>query len=44
MRNERKAALARGLPFEAEHRALRKDGQYRWFLTRYNPFRNEHGK
>ncbi len=39
--DERKAALARGLPFEAEQRALRKDGQYRWFLIRYNPFRNE---
>jgi formate hydrogenlyase transcriptional activator len=43
-RNERKAALARGLPFEFEHRALRKDGQYRWFLIRYNPFRNEQGQ
>jgi formate hydrogenlyase transcriptional activator len=43
-RNERKAALARGLPFEFEHRALRKDGQYRWFLIQYNPFRNEHGQ
>ena len=31
----------RGLPFEIEQRALRKDGQYRWFLVRYNPFRNE---
>ncbi len=43
-RNERKAALARGLPFEFEHRALRKDGQYRWFLIQYNPFRNERGR
>lgn len=43
-RNERKATLARGLPFEFEHRALRKDGQYRWFLIQYNPFRNEHGQ
>jgi formate hydrogenlyase transcriptional activator len=40
----RKASLERGLPFEAEHRALRKDGKYRWFLTRYNPFRNEQGQ
>src|SRR6266571_2010158 len=40
-RGERKAALDRGLPFEAEQRALRKDGQYRWFLIRYNLFRNE---
>src|SRR5580658_6536959 len=43
-RNERKAALARGVPFEFEHRALRKDGQYRWFLIQYNPFHNERGQ
>ena len=43
-REKRKRALECGLPFEAEHRALRKDGQYRWFLTRYNPFRNERGE
>jgi formate hydrogenlyase transcriptional activator len=43
-RNERKAALARGLPFEFEHRALGKDGQYRWFLIQYNPFHNERGQ
>jgi formate hydrogenlyase transcriptional activator len=43
-RNERKAALARGLPFKFEHRALRKDGQYRWFLIQYNPFLNERGQ
>jgi len=43
-RSERKAALARGLPFEFEHRGLRKDGQYRWFLIQYNPFRNERGQ
>ena len=43
-RNERKAALGRGLPFEAELRARRKDGAYRWFLIRYNPFRNEQGQ
>ena len=43
-RNERNAALARGLPFKFEHRALRKDGQYRWFLIQYNPFLNERGQ
>src|SRR6266446_5925921 len=41
LRDFRKLGLARGLPFEIEQRALRKDGQYRWFLIRYNPFRNE---
>jgi formate hydrogenlyase transcriptional activator len=44
LRNERESALARGLPFEAEQRALREDGQYRWFLIRYNPFRTEQGQ
>src|SRR6266478_1485062 len=44
LRDERRAALARGLPFEIEQRALRKDGQYRWFLIRYNPFHDEHGR
>jgi formate hydrogenlyase transcriptional activator len=44
LREQRKAALARGIPFEIEQRARRKDGQYRWFLIRYNPFRNDHGQ
>ena len=44
LRDERKAALARGLPFEIEQRALRADGQYRWFMIRYNPFRDEQGQ
>jgi formate hydrogenlyase transcriptional activator len=44
LREDRKAALERGLPFEMEMRALRKDGQHRWFLIRYNPFRNEQGQ
>ena len=44
LRDFRKLALERGLPFEIEQRALRKDGQYRWFLIRYNPFRNEEGR
>jgi len=44
LRELRKAALARGLPFEIEQRARRNDGQYRWFLIRYNPFRNDKGQ
>src|SRR5881296_3268571 len=44
LRSDRKASLERGLPFEADQRALRRDGQYRWFLIRYNPFRNEQGQ
>src|SRR6202040_336681 len=34
----------RGLPFEIEQRTRRKDGQYRWFLIRINPFRDEQGR
>jgi formate hydrogenlyase transcriptional activator len=44
LREERKAGLARGIPFEIEQRARRKDGQFRWFLIRYNPFRNDQGQ
>jgi formate hydrogenlyase transcriptional activator len=44
LREKRRAALARGLPFEIEQRALGKDGQYHWFLIRYNPFRDEQGR
>lgn len=40
----RKSALAQGAPFQLEQRALGKDGQYRWFLIRYQPFRNEEGQ
>ena len=41
LREKRKTALGRGAPFEIEQRARGKDGQYRWFLIRYNPFRND---
>src|SRR5438132_3331814 len=43
VREQRQAALADGLPFELELRALSKHGQYRWFLTRYKPFHDEQG-
>src|SRR5579862_820742 len=44
VREDRDRGLARGLPFEIEQRVLRKDGQYRWFLIRLNPFRDEQGR
>src|SRR5207245_10465491 len=44
LREERQAVLSTGLPFEIEQRALRNDGQYRWFLIRYNPFHDEQGR
>jgi PAS domain S-box-containing protein len=41
LREERRDALARAVPFENEQRVLGKDGSYRWFLTRYNPLLDE---
>jgi formate hydrogenlyase transcriptional activator len=42
--DSRADALARGVAFETEVRARRHDGQYRWFLVRYNPLQDEHGQ
>ena len=39
----RQPALARGVPFQLEQRALGKDGQYRWFLIHYKPFCDDQG-
>jgi len=44
LRGERGHALERGEPFENEQRAKRQDGVYRWFLIRYRPLRDEHGR
>jgi len=43
LQDERRRALARGLPFESEQRTRRRDGQYRWFLIRYSPLRDDQG-
>src|ERR1700726_1866448 len=43
LREERHEALARGEPFELEQLALGKDGNYRWFLVRYNALRDDQG-
>src|SRR6202022_3006523 len=43
VQNERRAGLSRGVPFETEKRLLGKDGQFRWFLFRYNPVLDETG-
>jgi len=42
--HERQEGISRGLPFEMEARLLRKDGQYRWFLLRFNPLRDVQGQ
>jgi PAS domain S-box-containing protein len=41
--DERERAVARGAPWEGELRLRRKDGEYRWFLIRSNPLRDEQG-
>ena len=44
LRDERRQALSRGMPFELEQRMLRNDGQYRWFLIHYRPMLDERGR
>ena len=39
-----RAGLAAGEPYEHELRVRRADGEYRWFLVRAVPLRDEHGK
>jgi len=43
LKEEWRAALAAGEPFEKEARLRRADGQYRWFLIRAVPLRDEQG-
>jgi len=38
------AKLLSDQPFETEARSARKDGNYRWFLFRFNPLRDEEGR
>jgi formate hydrogenlyase transcriptional activator len=40
---DHKKAIAIGNPFDTERRLRRNDGQYRWFLIRYNPLRDDNG-
>lgn len=41
--SERQRLLLNGAPYELEARLLGKDGQYRWFLIRVSPSRDEQG-
>ena len=43
VRAPRAAGLRQGAPFSTEQRVLGKDGQYRWFLVRYQPLLDEQG-
>jgi len=44
LREERDAAISRGVPFQYERRVRRKDGQYCWFLVQYKSVRDERGQ
>jgi formate hydrogenlyase transcriptional activator len=43
LRDERDAAISRGVPFEYERRVRRRDGQFRWLLIQYKPLLDERG-
>jgi formate hydrogenlyase transcriptional activator len=43
VRDARRSALNKGVLFETEQRLLGKNGKYRWFLVRYNPFHDDKG-
>ena len=40
----REGTLSEDAPFEMEARIRGKDGEYRWFLIRYSPLRDEQGR
>jgi PAS domain S-box-containing protein len=42
--SEAEGNFSSGLPHEYEARFLRKDGEYRWFLFRWNPIRDDQGR
>ncbi len=44
LKDERQRALSGDKPFENEQRVRRSDGQYRWFLIRFNPVRDPEGR
>jgi PAS domain S-box-containing protein len=44
LRETRRGRFSGGVPWENELRVRGKDGQYRWFLIRYNPLLDDHGR
>ena len=40
-REERRSELLKGVPFKTEQLVLGKDGKYRWYLSQYNPLKDE---
>jgi PAS domain S-box-containing protein len=43
VKRDLQSRLLSGRPFEVEFRLLREDGEYHWFLYRWNPLRDEQG-
>jgi PAS domain S-box-containing protein len=43
-RDRWREVIAAGIPAESENRGLRADGEYRWFLNRVVPLRDERGE
>ena len=41
---QRRRGLSQGVPFELEIRLLLKNGEYRWYLSQYNPLKDQSGK
>ena len=41
---QRERAIQQGIPLDSELRLLGKDGQYRWFLVRAHPMRDDQGR
>jgi PAS domain S-box-containing protein len=44
LNQQRREALSHPVPFELEQRVRDKDGRYRWFLIRYTPLVDRHGR
>jgi formate hydrogenlyase transcriptional activator len=44
LHDARRQGLSGSVPFEIEQRLRRKDGQYRWFVVRYHPLRDDQGQ
>ena len=44
LRREQPSKLATAAPYEIEARLKRRDGQYRWFLARFNPVLDEQAR
>src|SRR5262250_2077332 len=42
--DQRRTGLSKGVGFEIEMRLLRKEGDYRWHVSQYNPLKDESGE